>query len=180
LARRAEGIDYDGLPRSLQTKAIEPGDKGYAKVRSTYVRTGAPGLVLRPESVDEVIASLAFAREQDVPLAIRSGGHGISGRSTNDGGIVIDVGGLDRIEVLDAGAGRIRLGPGARWDYGGQSRPLISNGLAEHLTVELSELLADGLRSQNFPIPPGNARALPARGGPSAVSDGAVTVTVGG
>ena len=47
---------------------------------------GSPGLVLRPRTPDEVAEALAFARAQDVPLAVRSGGHGISGRSTNDGG----------------------------------------------------------------------------------------------
>src|SRR5690606_39069680 len=37
------------------------------------------------------------------------------GRSTNDGGLVIDVGALDEIEVLDADARLVRLGPGATW-----------------------------------------------------------------
>jgi FAD/FMN-containing dehydrogenase len=129
LALRREGIDYDALPPSLQTKAIEPGDKRYARVRSTYLRTGSPGLVIRPESVDDVVDALAFAREQEeVPLSIRSGGHGISGRSTNDGGIVIDHAKLDQIDVLDPGRGRIRLGPGARWGH--VARTLLPYGLA--------------------------------------------------
>jgi hypothetical protein len=41
-AQRLEAIDYDALPRQLRTKAIEPGDKGYTRVRSTYLRTGSP------------------------------------------------------------------------------------------------------------------------------------------
>src|SRR5262249_19789265 len=57
-----------------------------------------------------------------------SGGHGISGRSTNDGGIVIDLGRLDGIEVLDRESGRIRLGPGARWGH--VARELHAHGLA--------------------------------------------------
>ena len=128
LALRRDGIAYDALPASLRDKAIEPGDKGYAKVRSTYLRTGSPGIVLRPERPAEVVDALAFARDQDVPLAIRSGGHGISGRSTNDGGVVIDVGRLDHVEVLDAARGRIRLGPGARWGHVAQA--LAPYGLA--------------------------------------------------
>jgi alkanesulfonate monooxygenase SsuD/methylene tetrahydromethanopterin reductase-like flavin-dependent oxidoreductase (luciferase family)/FAD/FMN-containing dehydrogenase len=132
LALRGDGIDYDALPLSLQTKATEPGDKGYAKVRSTYVRTGSPGLVIRPEGVGDVVDALAFARAQDVPLAIRSGGHGIGGRSTNDGGIVIDLARLDRIDVLDPQRGLVRLGPGARWGHVAQAlaphRLAISSG----------------------------------------------------
>jgi FAD/FMN-containing dehydrogenase len=125
---RREGIDYDDVPESLATRAVEPGDRDYSKVRSTYIRGGSPGLVLRPRDAGEVAEALAFARQQDVPLAVRSGGHGISGRSTNDGGIVIDVGALDEIEVLDPGSGRIRLGPGARW--GEVAQALAPHGLA--------------------------------------------------
>jgi FAD/FMN-containing dehydrogenase len=66
--------------------------------------------------VDEVVAAVAFARaNREVPLGVRSGGHGISGRSTNDGGIVIDLKRLNEIEVLDQSTRRVRIGPGARW-----------------------------------------------------------------
>lgn len=115
-ALRRAGIDYDRVPASLAAAAIEPGDLGYTRVRSTYMRGGAPGLVLPVGTIAEVVDALAFAREHpDLPLAIRSGGHGISGRSTNDGGIVIDLARLNTIEVLDAATRRVRIGPGARW-----------------------------------------------------------------
>ncbi|MEV6306049.1 LLM class flavin-dependent oxidoreductase [Actinoplanes sp. NPDC051861] len=115
LALRRDGIDYDGLPDSLAAVAIEPGDFSYAKVRSTYLRGGSPGLVLQPRTADEVAEALAFAREQEVPLAVRSGGHGISGRSTNDGGIVIDLSRLNAIEVLSEPDRLVRVEAGARW-----------------------------------------------------------------
>jgi alkanesulfonate monooxygenase SsuD/methylene tetrahydromethanopterin reductase-like flavin-dependent oxidoreductase (luciferase family)/FAD/FMN-containing dehydrogenase len=123
LALRADGIDYDAVPENLT--AIEPGDKAYKKVRSTYIRSGSPGLVLQPADAAEVAEALAFAREQVVPLAVRSGGHGISGRSTNDGGIVIDVGRLDEVTLL--GGNNVRLGPGARW--GNVAQALAPHGL---------------------------------------------------
>jgi alkanesulfonate monooxygenase SsuD/methylene tetrahydromethanopterin reductase-like flavin-dependent oxidoreductase (luciferase family)/FAD/FMN-containing dehydrogenase len=115
LLQRREGIDYDGIPESLAASAVEPGDRDYARVRSTYMRGGAPGLVLRAGTTAEVVDALAFARRQNVPLSVRSGGHGISGRSTNDGGIILDVGAMNRIEVLDEPTRRIRVEPGARW-----------------------------------------------------------------
>jgi Luciferase-like monooxygenase/FAD binding domain/Berberine and berberine like len=128
LALGRDGIDYEALPRALRAAAVEPGDKAYARVRSTYMRAGSPGLVIRPHSAAEIAEALAFARGQDVPLSVRSGGHGISGRSTNDGGIVIDLGRLNTIEVPDPGSGRIRLGPGARWGH--VARALLPHGLA--------------------------------------------------
>ncbi|GAA1148829.1 LLM class flavin-dependent oxidoreductase [Ornithinicoccus hortensis] len=115
LAARREGIDYDAVPAVLAESAVEPGDPRYGSVRSTYLRGGRPGLVLRPRDPDEVATALAYARTQPVPLGLRSGGHGISGRSTNDGGIVIDLAALRDIEVLDERQRLVRVGAGARW-----------------------------------------------------------------
>jgi alkanesulfonate monooxygenase SsuD/methylene tetrahydromethanopterin reductase-like flavin-dependent oxidoreductase (luciferase family)/FAD/FMN-containing dehydrogenase len=116
LSKRRPGIDYDGLPASLATRAVEPGDSGYARYTSSYLRGGAPGLVLRPETADEVREAVAVAgKHRDVPLGIFSAGHGLSGRSLNNGGLVIDVGALNTVEILDAGRGLVRIGPGARW-----------------------------------------------------------------
>ncbi len=112
---RRPGIAYDDVPPALAADAVEPGDAAYATVRSTYLRGGSPGLVLRPGTAEEVAEALRFARAQNVPLSVRSAGHGISGRSTNDGGIVLDVSRLNAIEVLDPAARLVRLGPGARW-----------------------------------------------------------------
>ncbi|MFB7882613.1 LLM class flavin-dependent oxidoreductase [Microbacterium sp. NPDC056057] len=114
LAARRDGIAYDDVPAGL--RAIEPGDFDYGDVRATYMRGGRPGLVLQPSSSEQVAEALAFARRHpELPLAVRSGGHGISGRSTNDGGIVIDLRSLDEIEVFDADRRLVRIGPGARW-----------------------------------------------------------------
>ncbi|MDN3496872.1 LLM class flavin-dependent oxidoreductase [Planococcus sp. APC 4015] len=114
LAARREGIAYDDLPVGLA--AVEPGDFGYGDVRATYMRGGRPGIVLQPASPDQVAEAVAFARRHpDLPLAVRSGGHGISGRSTNDGGIVIDLRHLDSIEILDEQRRLVRVGAGARW-----------------------------------------------------------------
>lgn len=129
LARRRPGIAYDDLPAALAEHAVEPGDPAYARYTSSYLRGGAPGLVLRPRTVEEVRAAVAVARDhRHLPLGILSAGHGISGRSLNRGGLVIDVGALDSVEVLDAGAGRVRVGPGATWSQ--VARTLAPYGLA--------------------------------------------------
>jgi len=116
LSKRREGINYDGVPESLKTELVEPGDARYSRVSNNYMRGGSPGIVLRPGSVDEVVDAVAYAAQHpDVPLGVRSGGHGISGRSTNDGGVVIDLGRLNTVEVIDEASRRVRIGPGARW-----------------------------------------------------------------
>ncbi|MEV4085253.1 LLM class flavin-dependent oxidoreductase, partial [Nonomuraea fuscirosea] len=109
---RRDGIAYDAVPESLAGSAIEPGDAGFGRVRSTYLRGGSPGLVLRPGTPGEVAEAVRFARTQPVKLSVRSGGHGISGRSTNNGGIVIDLSRLHAIEILDKATRRVRVEPG--------------------------------------------------------------------
>lgn len=128
LASRVQGIDYDSVPESLAARAVEPGDRGYAGVRSTYVWSGSPGLVLRPTTSAEVAEAIGYARTQNVPLAVRSGGHGISGRATNDGGLVIDLGALNAVEVVDRDRRLVRVGAGARW--GDVAAKLAPHGLA--------------------------------------------------
>ncbi|MHA6630292.1 LLM class flavin-dependent oxidoreductase [Pseudonocardia sichuanensis] len=125
LARRRSGIDYDGVPTGL-AGVVEPGDLAYARLRSGYLRGGSPGVVLQAATVEQVVAALGFARRHpDLPLSRRSAGHGVSGRSTNDGGIVIDVSLMNTIEVLDEATRRVRVGPGARWTD-------VANALAPH------------------------------------------------
>ncbi|MEV1069002.1 LLM class flavin-dependent oxidoreductase [Streptomyces sp. NPDC050263] len=128
LAERHGAISYDAVPQSLAKKVVEPGDRAYENVRHTYTRTGSPALVIQAENADDVVAALAYARSQDVDIAVRSGGHGISGRSTVDGGIVIDLSKMNSVEVLDRATGRIRIEPGARW--GDVARELAPYGLA--------------------------------------------------
>ena len=119
LARRREGIEYEVAAAADLGEVIEPGDAAFGGVRNTYMRGGSPGLVLRPTTALQVANAVAFARQQSIvasiPLSVRSGGHGISGRSTNDGGIVIDVGQLNQIDLIDAERALVRVGPGAHW-----------------------------------------------------------------
>ncbi|NMO52879.1 FAD-binding oxidoreductase [Actinoplanes sp. TBRC 11911] len=105
--------DRMGMPDGLAV--IGPGDAGYERVRSTAMRAGSPALVLQPVDVAQVRAALAVARRRGVAVGLRSGGHGISGRSTNDGGVVIDLSRMNRIEVLSERDRLVRVQAGARW-----------------------------------------------------------------
>ncbi|MFD1826330.1 MULTISPECIES: LLM class flavin-dependent oxidoreductase [Mumia] len=128
LSRRAPGIDYDAIPPSLAADAVEPADPTYGRVRHSYVHRGSPGLVLRPADTAQVAEAVAYARRQQVPFVARSGGHGIGGSSTNDGGIVVDLGRLKTVEVLDRARRIVRLGVGLRWRE--VARELAPYGLA--------------------------------------------------
>ncbi|MFE6871565.1 FAD-binding oxidoreductase [Kitasatospora sp. NPDC057692] len=103
------------LPEALAGKVVTPEDPHYPLLRSTYTTVGRPAAVVRPQSAGDVAAALRFARETGLRVAVRSGGHGLSGSGTNDGGLVIDLGALRRIEVLDRSSRLVRVEAGARW-----------------------------------------------------------------
>jgi FAD/FMN-containing dehydrogenase len=61
-----------------------------------------------------VVAAVTFAREKDLLLSIRGGGHNVSGAATNDGGIVIDLSAMRGVRV-DPAARTVRVQGGATW-----------------------------------------------------------------
>jgi FAD/FMN-containing dehydrogenase len=56
-------------------------------------------LIARCAATADVERSVAFARANELPIAVRAGGHSTSGDSFCDGGMVIDVSAMKRIEV---------------------------------------------------------------------------------
>lgn len=111
---------------STDIETVMPGDAAYEAVRHVYSTRGRPARVLLPRDAGQVAQAVEIARTSQEPFAIRSGGHGISSIATNDGGIVIDLRHLNRVEHL--GGTRVAIGPGARW--GAAARELYDWGLA--------------------------------------------------
>jgi FAD/FMN-containing dehydrogenase len=67
-----------------------------------------PSIVAQCLSASDVAASIGFAREHDLELAVRGGGHSISGLSTTEGGLVIDLSRMNGVQV-DPGTRRARV-----------------------------------------------------------------------
>ncbi len=72
---------------------VRRGDSGYDEARVVWngMIDRYPELVVRPTTANDVVAAIRFAREEELPIAVRSGGHSIPGLSTCDDGIVIDL-----------------------------------------------------------------------------------------
>ncbi|MFL5894893.1 MAG: FAD-binding oxidoreductase [Thermoleophilaceae bacterium] len=106
----------DQLRSRFSGEIYGPGDKGYDDARR--VKNGMidrrPALIGRPADEDDVAALVDLARERGLDLAVRCGGHGVSGHGTCDGGIVIDLSGLDSISV-DPAAKLATAGGGVDW-----------------------------------------------------------------
>lgn len=111
---------------SIDQIAVRPGDADYEAANRTFMGTGAAAAVLRPTTAAEVSASVRHAVDNDLEIAVRSGGHHALNYSNSDGGVVVDVSRMDAVEVLDEG--RVRVGAGATW--GQVADVLAPHGLA--------------------------------------------------
>src|SRR5213078_4698779 len=89
----------DDLRSTFSGDLWAPGDEGYGearKVKNSMIDRH-PALVGRPTDEDGVAALVNLARERGLTLAVRCGGHSVSGHGTCEGGIVIDLSGLKSI-----------------------------------------------------------------------------------
>ncbi|HEX6554957.1 MAG TPA: FAD-binding oxidoreductase, partial [Ktedonobacteraceae bacterium] len=76
-------------------------DDGYEGARRVW--NGAidkyPAAIARCADVSDVVAAVQFARDQELAVAVRGGGHSFSGNGTCDGGLVIDLSPMKRVQV---------------------------------------------------------------------------------
>ena len=108
---------------------IGPEDADYDQARKVYnaMIDKRPGLIARCASPDDVAKTVAFARDHELLVAIRGGGHNGAGLGTCDDGVVIDLSPLKDIEV-DPQARTVRVGGGCTW--GEVDRATNEHGLA--------------------------------------------------
>ena len=108
---------------------IGPDDADYAEARKVYnaMIDKRPALMARCAGPNDVAKVIAFARDHDLLLAVRGGGHNGAGLGTCDEGVVIDLSPMKDIEV-DPEARTVRVGGGCTW--GEVDRATNAHGLA--------------------------------------------------
>jgi FAD binding domain/Berberine and berberine like len=104
------------LGSAFAGELIGPDDAAYEDARQVYnaMIDRRPALIARPSGAGDVAKVVNFARDRDLPLAIRGGGHNGGGLGTVDDGIVIDLSLLKDIEV-NPDARTVRVGGGCTW-----------------------------------------------------------------
>jgi FAD/FMN-containing dehydrogenase len=85
----------------LRGELLRPDDAGYEKTRKVWngLIDKRPALIVRCAGVGDVVDSVNFARENDLLLAVRGGGHNVAGNAVCDGGLVIDLSQMRGIRV---------------------------------------------------------------------------------
>ena len=95
------------LPPSRTARAgvagqgVTPGDPAFDRTRAVFYGgiDRHPSAIVRVATADDVRRVIAIARKEGLELAVRSGGHSVAGHSTTEGGLVIDLRDLSKIEV---------------------------------------------------------------------------------
>ncbi|HEX5619936.1 MAG TPA: FAD-binding oxidoreductase [Solirubrobacteraceae bacterium] len=109
-------IDTDELRTRFRGALLRPGEESYDEARRIW--NGAidrrPALIARCAGADDVVEAVRFARERELPVSVRGGGHAVAGHAVCNGGLMIDLSLMKAIRV-DPGARTARAAGGVLW-----------------------------------------------------------------
>jgi FAD/FMN-containing dehydrogenase len=122
-------VSIPQLRAELAGTVLGPGEAAYDEARRVFLASvdRRPAAIVRPADAGEVAQVVSLARETGLELAVRGGGHSYAGHGATEGGIVLDLRGLDSIEI-DPG-GRVARAAGGL-TAGGVTGAAAPHGLA--------------------------------------------------
>ena len=102
------------LKQSLRGDLVTPEDPAYEHARKVWngLIDKRPGLIVRPKGVADVVTAVNFARDHDLRVSVRGGGHNVAGNAVSEGGLVIDLSRMRSVRV-DPGKRSVRVEGGA-------------------------------------------------------------------
>ncbi len=108
-------LSVEDLAQQLRGPVITPEDAGYDEARAVYnaMHDRRPGCVVMAEDAADVMATVSFARENGLALAVRGGGHSTPGYGSCDDGVTLDLSSIRNVRVDPKGR-TARVGGGAR------------------------------------------------------------------
>jgi len=109
-------MSLDELRRRVRGEVITAEDPAYDEARTVYnaMIDRRPLAVIRCTNGEDVAATVDFARENGVDLAVRGGGHSVPGFGTTDGGVVADLSPMREVDV-DPSSQTARAQGGVTW-----------------------------------------------------------------
>ncbi len=113
----------------LAGEVVVPGDAGYDEHRRVHngLIDRRPALIARCRGVADIVDAIALARDCDMEISVRGGGHNVAGRAVTDGGVMIDLSLMKGIHV-DPAARTARAQGGCVWSE--LNRETALHGLA--------------------------------------------------
>ncbi|MEU8464505.1 FAD-binding oxidoreductase [Streptomyces sp. NPDC029003] len=109
-------ISVDQLRERVRGAVVTPEDAAYDEARKVYnaMIDRKPAVVVRCSGAADVMATVDYARENGLDLAVRGGSHSVPGFGTCDDGVVADLSGMRGVRV-DPGDRTARAEGGATW-----------------------------------------------------------------
>lgn len=103
----------DDLRAALRGTVLTPADEAYDRTRQIYnaMIDRRPAVIARCAGAADVVAALAFARAEGLPVSVRGGGHNVSGKAVCEAGVMIDLAGMKGCRV-DPARRTVRAEPG--------------------------------------------------------------------
>ncbi|WP_329002797.1 FAD-binding oxidoreductase [Kribbella sp. NBC_00709] len=111
---------------------LQAGDTEYDAARTVFnaMVDRKPALIAQCESAADVQAAVRYGVENELELAVRGGGHAVTGAGVSDSGMVLDLRRMNSVQI-DPDARIARVGGGATWrdlDRAGQRYCLLTTG----------------------------------------------------
>ncbi|MFR9800480.1 FAD-binding oxidoreductase [Streptomyces sp. MS06] len=112
------GAALAAFREDLSGDLFVPEDEGYDEARTVFnaMIDRRPAVIAQCADEDDVVRAVRFAREADLPVSVRGGGHSVAGMALNDGGMVIDLRRMHAVDV-DPAAGTVRVQGGATMSH---------------------------------------------------------------
>jgi FAD/FMN-containing dehydrogenase len=122
----------EAFQAGLRGALLRPGDEGYEDARKIHngMIDRRPALIARCAGVADVLTGVRFAREYDLLVSVRCGGHGMPGFAVCEGGLMIDLSGMTSVHV-DPDSRTVRADAGVTWsafDHETQAFGLATTG----------------------------------------------------
>jgi FAD/FMN-containing dehydrogenase len=130
----------DDLRAAMAGEVLGPGDAGYDDARRIWNGDidRRPALIARCTTAEDVRAAVAFGRDRGLEIAVRGGGHGVSGAAVCDDGLMVDLSVMNAVAV-DPLTRTARVGGGAKLadlDAATQAHGLaVTGGVISHTGV---------------------------------------------
>jgi len=108
--------DLDTFVNGLRGRVLQPGAEGYDAAREIWngMIDRRPALIVRCAGAADAVRAVNYAREHNLLLAVRGGGHSAAGSSMCDGGLAIDLSPMKGIRV-DPARRTVRAAAGVTW-----------------------------------------------------------------
>ncbi|WP_364743482.1 FAD-binding oxidoreductase [Arthrobacter sp. LAR12-1-1.1] len=91
----------EDLSSALRGRLLRPGEFGYDEARKVFnaMIDRRPDVIVRPADAEDIRRAVTFARENDLPVSIKGGGHNVAGNAVGAHGLMLECSGMNNVRI---------------------------------------------------------------------------------